>query len=164
MRDYIYSMWPRCEVNGKLFITQKKKMQGVFLGIDVTEKMEDPLRKNMQADTVALLKKLMDSLFAHAFLSVLNYATNNTYENLGRGVSLAALRHLGQRYVCQKAWNEEKERESSDAQLATKECIQATLERWSSREKVQDFIKTIVKKCDAWRKDVATSKFSCFGV
>ena len=119
--------------------------------------------RDKQGHALACLRKLLDSLIGEMFLSPCNNCAENSYENMGRGMSISAMRHLYGRYFSQRAWNEERQNRQSEKKW---ECTEkeTTLahKAWDSVKKVEDYIRKTQGRLKQWREDVENSKPFCF--
>ena len=135
---------------------------GVWLNCRVGPLSSNKNIRNGQVQRCATLRQLIDAMVAHLFCHTYNKAKQVTAQNLGRGVSIGALREKVLKYAGWKGWNKKEGVGKKCESLSLKSKDQKALAKYNriwTIERVQKFIKDVEAVCDRWRENVKESEF-----
>lgn len=138
---------------------------GTWLGYSLKGNYKEEGDLDAQAKACSLLRQLIDSLLAHLFCSSLNDANKNTYQNLGRAMSLPGIRHLMNRYISGKDYNERRANRESLKMKKTNVVVRKRVKgHWTSFEEVESYVANMDENLKVWRGRIRESEYDSGGL
>lgn len=133
---------------------------GTFWGVEINPKDTTGLDQDEIKYFRNLMHNLLDSIVCYLFLHSSNMPKKKTKKNLGRAVSVNALRVLIAKYLSSKNWNIDNNRESENQQIKTKLATESCIKEWGAPENAQRFIDSSLQQSKGWWKLVLTGGLS----